>query len=276
MLSDHISPSDYHKLSKKLREFFEKKGLVECYLQNRLSILAACEDPSNISTFQYVGQIWPQIQTNQMHLERVILTEPDPQPGYFVTTTSYREEQNPIPNRHCLIFGMTEWELPCDFEKLIQFEKELLEHLGFGETSTYVEVNYVDMCEKYGVQEITHVEEQRLYEDYGPVVFLKHFPHPYSFWNMKREGEIACKVDVILTGFETIGSAQRSCDPEEMRQSFRTISDGQYAQLLYDQFGHERVDKELEDYLSLKFTTRSGAGMGQNRMITAMKKLNLL
>ena len=36
------------------------------------------------------------------------------------------------------------------------------------------------------------------------------------------------KIDVILHGIETIGSAERSCDKDEMRELFYTISDGQY------------------------------------------------
>ena len=36
---------------------------------------------------------------------------------------------------------------------------------------------------------------------------------------MKKNGDISNKVDVILHGVETIGSAERSCNKDEMRNS---------------------------------------------------------
>src|SRR6185312_14810663 len=93
--------------------------------------------------------------------------------------------------------------------------------------------------------------------------------HP--FWNMKRGSDgLYQKIDVILAGMETIGSAERSCSPEEMRDGFFTISNGQYAKLLFDAFGKERVQAELEAYLALPFFPRFGAGIGITRLIRAM------
>jgi len=88
--------------------------------------------------------------------------------------------------------------------------------------------------------------------------------------------ETAQKVDVILWGTETIGSAQRSEDANEMRTQFHQISNGQYANILYSNFTKERVLKELEDFLNLSFFTRSGGGIGLTRLIKAMKKSNLI
>ena len=75
---------------------------------------------------------------------------------------------------------------------------------------------------------------------------------------------------------ETIGSAERSCYPVAMRESFNTISDGQYARLLYDKFGETRVKDELEDFLSSTFFPRCGGGIGITRLIRAMKLEGLL
>ena len=76
MDSTHINPKDFHVVTKKLREFFEHKGWVEVHTQSRLSILAACEDPHTISTFNYGGQVWPLPQTGQMWLEHELLKNP--------------------------------------------------------------------------------------------------------------------------------------------------------------------------------------------------------
>jgi hypothetical protein len=47
-----------------------------------------------------------------------------------------------------------------------------------------------------------------------------------------------------------------------------------YADILYRLFGKERVDRELDEYLSLNFFPRFGAGIGVNRMIRALTLLH--
>ncbi len=279
MSINKINPYDFNSVNNKVKSFFQQKGLIECHVQNRLSILAACEDPETISTFDYTGQCWPLPQTGQMHLEEILLELGPDIDGIHCTTTSYRQEPNPVLGRHDLIFPMFEFEIPGDLDQLISFEKELLEYLGFGTKESFPEVDYVDMCTKYGVTELEHCHEKQLYEDYGPVVFLKYFPETTSpFWNMNRckDTQLAKKVDVIICGIETIGSAERSCDTAEMKNLFHTISDGEYAKLLYGKFSKERVEKELNDFLALNFFTRSGAGMGVTRLIKSNKQMNLM
>ena len=55
-----------------------------------------------------------------------------------------------------------------------------------------------------------------------------------------------------------------------MYSSFHTISNGEYAQLLFNKFGKERVEKELEEYLALDFFPRFGAGIGLTRLERAL------
>tara|TARA_B100000586_G_C19937755_1_gene354190 strand:- start:421 stop:696 length:276 start_codon:yes stop_codon:yes gene_type:complete len=88
---------------------------------------------------------------------------------------------------------------------------------------------------------------------------------------MKQNGDgTASKIDVIIKGIETIGSAERSSDPDEMRKQFHTISEGMYAELLYGRFGKERVEEELEEFLAHDFIPRVGGGIGLTRMIRAI------
>ena len=61
-----------------------------------------------------------------------------------------------------------------------------------------------------------------------------------------------------------------------MRHLFHTISDGMYADILYAQFGKERVEKELENFLSFEFFERCGGGIGITRLIRAMKLEKLI
>jgi hypothetical protein len=221
-----------------------------------------------VKTFEYGGLIWPLPQTGQMWLEYELLNNPE-WDGVFCISTSYREEKNPIPGRHELIFPMFEFESKGDMTTLIQLEKDLLEYLGF---DTPVEKNYDDLCEEYGGVEILENEhEQRMWNELGSSVSLQHFPlRTHPFWNMKHDDYgIFNKVDVILFGQETIGSAERSCDVEKMREMFYTIENGGYANKLFELFGQERVEKELNDFLSFNFFPRFGGGVGMTRLARA-------
>jgi aspartyl/asparaginyl-tRNA synthetase len=84
------------------------------------------------------------------------------------------------------------------------------------------------------------------------------------------------KIDVIIHGVETIGSAQRSCDKEAMRHTFNTISEGGYADMLYSNFTKERVQSEMNLFLSKEFFPRFGGGIGMTRMVRALKMSNLI
>ena len=121
-----IDSKEYHFAVSKMREFFVQRGYVEVPVQSRLSILAACEDPKTVSKFEFGNVIWPLPQTGQMWLEYELLKNPDVS-GVFCISTSYRNEPNPIPGRHDLIFPMFEFEGRGTLEDLVTLEKELLE-----------------------------------------------------------------------------------------------------------------------------------------------------
>ena len=53
---------------------------------------------------------------------------------------------------------------------------------------------------------------------------------------------------------------------------FHTISDGMYADLLFKLFGKDRVEKELDEFLSFDFFPRFGGGIGITRLISALNK----
>jgi aspartyl/asparaginyl-tRNA synthetase len=263
-----FNTTSYHALVQKMRAFFLKKGFIEVPTQSRLSILAACENPHSITTFNYQGQVWPLPQTGQMWLEYELLKNPEWN-GCFCISTSYRQEKDPIPGRHELIFPMFEFESKGTIAEMIKLESELLSHLGF---ASPVEVKYDDICNQYGgVQILENEHEQKMWNELGSVVSLQYFPlRTNPFWNMKHAGDgIFNKVDVILYGQETIGSAERSCDIEEMRNNFYTIEDGKYSQKLFELFGKDRVEAELEKFFEHEFFPRFGGGIGMTRLARA-------
>ena len=94
-----------------------------------------------------------------------------------------------------------------------------------------------------------------------------------NIWFRKKIKHIIKKIDVNIGGMETIGSAERSTDVEQMRDTFHTITDGAYSELLYKLFTKERVEAELEKFLEFDFFPRVGGGIGMTRMIAALDKL---
>ena len=264
----------YSTIVNKLRKFCLDKGFCEINTQDRLSILAACEDPETVASYNYVGQVWPLPQTGQMWLEYELLTKPE-LPGVFCVSTSYRNEKKPVPGRHKLIFPMFEFELKGSVKELAEFETEMLKSLGFGQAKDFTYKKYDELKIFYKTNELTHKHENKMLKDFGPVVFCSDFPEYTSpFWNMKKRGKAhSKKIDVIIGGNETIGSAERSTNPYEMAKEFYTISNGEYSKKLFELFGKGRVEAELNEFLSLKFFPRSGGGIGLTRLIDASKEL---
>ena len=272
-----VDTYEYDYVVSKLRSFFKQKGFLEAYPQNRLSILAACNDPLNVAIFNYDGYVWPLPQTGQMWLEYELLKNPN-ESGYFCQSTSYRHEPHPIPGRDDLIFPLFEFEMHGGMEHLITMEKELLKHLGYSEDK-FIRGKYLDVAKHYGTGELEHIHEQALNDEFSKSYFLTDFPECTStFWNTRRDPEtkLSNKVDVILSGQETISSAEREVDIPVMLRRFNTLSDGGYKDKLYDLFGSERTNQELDDYLNFAFFKRSGGGIGVTRLIRSMRMEGLI
>ena len=103
-------------------------------------------------------------------------------------------------------------------EELKQLEIELCEYLGLkldlGSIRTYQEWSDVYSVEKGG--ELQHDHEEWIGR--GMITDFPEWTSP--FWNMSRNDDgTSRKIDVILGGKETIGSAERSTDKEQMRDT---------------------------------------------------------
>lgn len=262
----------YSKLTQTLREFFQHRGYMEVPTQSRLSILAACEDPKTVSTFNFAGEKWPLPQTGQMWLEYELLKNPDI-PGVFCSSTSYRNEPNPVKGRHDLIFPMFEFEGRGNMGDLRRTLASIVKEFRFLTIETH---SYDDWARHYSVDELTHKEEERMSLEKIQSAGIEYFPtssHP--FWNMKYNDNNKRyeKIDIVLYGMETIGSAVRETDPNKMRDRFFEISGGDYKRLLMKLFGRARVMEELDEYLALPMTPRYGAGIGITRLARAVRKL---
>jgi aspartyl/asparaginyl-tRNA synthetase len=265
----------YNQIIRQCRDYFQTQlGFYEVPAQPRLSILAACEDPSTITTCSINQTTYPLPQTGQMWLEVELLKNPS-LPGVFCITTSYRDEKNPRPGRHDRVFPMFEFEAAGTMDDLRNIELGLLRHLGFNKPEL---VDYEALCEYYQTAELTADHELMMQQEFGNALSLERFPErTHPFWNMMKgtDGRYN-KIDVILHGMETIGSAEREVCPEKMRKRFFEISNGGYSELLFKHFGKERVLAELEEYLALPFFQRFGGGIGVTRLARAMQLEGLM
>lgn len=262
-------------VARDLRTFFESEGLVEVFPQNLKSILAACEEPATVRTFEYEGELWALPQTNQMWLEHFTLSNKGVR-GFYCFSTSFRAEPNPIPGRHETRFPMAEFEFEGTTEDLVGFERRLALHMGFGDIGR---IDYMAAASEFGVEELENEHEAALVTEATPWVNIENFPQKHSFWNMAKweEGKhkgLSKKIDCSIRGSdgvgkETIGSAERSSDPDQMWESFNTISDGEYKTLLFDTFGEDRVMREMDAYLAYDFFPRCGGGIGFTRFVDA-------
>ena len=137
-----IDPVKFTEATPLLRSFFLDRNFQEVHTQNRLSILAACEDPTTVATYNYNGEVWPLPQTGQMWLEYELLNSPEVS-GFFCISTSYRAEKEIVEGRHDTIFPMFEFEFPGDIKDLEKMERELCEHMGFGNGHGIVDKDYL-------------------------------------------------------------------------------------------------------------------------------------
>ena len=155
---------DYDKVVGQMRLYFTEQGFVEVPTQSRLSILAACEDPTTISQFVFDGINYPLPQTGQMWLEYELLKNPELE-GVFCLSTSYRNEPNPIKGRHQKIFPMFEFESKGNIDDLIELENELLDFLGFRKNPIYC--TYDRLCSIYDVKHLEAEHETKMNKEIG-------------------------------------------------------------------------------------------------------------
>jgi len=263
-----------HPVLRALREFFYSEGYKESFPQTRRHILPACEDERTIALYEMTGQKLPLPQTEQMGLEDDVLGTPSLE-KVFCLTASYRDEPNPKP-RHDLTFPLFEFESLGNYIDLLKTSTRLLRFLGY--TGDVVTVDYDIVAMRYGVDILDHDHEERMLNDYGPAVLLTRFPLEETYWNMKAcdDGRHAFKMDAILGGIETFGTAERETSVEKMRSQFKTVSDGKYAEKLYQEFGEERVHADLERYLGHNFVERFGGGIGVTRLIKFLEGQGLM
>lgn len=268
----HVSVKKLNPVLRGLRDFMNQNGFKESMPQVRRHIMPACEDETTIAVYNMTNLKYPLPQTGQMGLEDDVLGEDGIDKAYCLTA-SYRDEKNPKP-RHDRTFPLFEFESLGNFNNLLETSENLLRFLGY--KGIIHRVEYEEMANYYEVQTLEHEHEERMEKDLSPAVLLCRFPPEESYWNMKIQDGKAMKMDAILGGIETFGTAERECNKDTMRHQFHTISNGEYSKKLFDEFGEERVMEDLERYLEHTFVERYGGGIGVTRLIKFLEKQDLL
>lgn len=262
-------------------EILETKEILDC-LDNYLTSSYSKSKNEQYQCDQYKLQMKRIARTHKnplahtlyenMHSDNSKLLTPYIPRGYYCESTSTRDEKKAGDGRRYNTFAMSEFEMFGSYDHLRSFLHKFMAHIGF-ENVKYID--YEEACDYLNVSLIEDQEEKKLCEDIAPVVLLGKFPKRTDpYWNMKHSGEkdIYNKIDVLIHGVETIGSAERSCDVEQMKQDFYNQDQGKYCDRMFKMFGRERVETELDIFLSHEFVPRYGGGVGLQRLIEGMKK----
>lgn len=260
----------YNEIAHELRSFFQEKlHYLEIPTHTKLSILS-CKNPSTATTFQHGHTLYPLPQSSQIQLEKALLTNPQLK-GVFSLGTSYRHDPHPLPGRHDKLFPLFEFVGRGQLQDLRKIYSELLNFLGL---PTPHHVSYADRCQRYGKERLTPANEADIQRDLGNAVSLEYFTaNADPFWTIKQQDyQSYNKLHLILHGMHTFSGAEHSCDAQAMRIRFKQFMKGEYAQQLMKQFGAERVEHELEDYLSLRLTPRFSGSTGLSRLARALNR----
>lgn len=271
-----LSAKTYNCIVKKLRCFFaDHKKFMEVPAQSRHAILTAY-NPKTLATYSMSGMQWALPQSGQMILEHELLRDQSSSyEGVYCITASYSSQDSPIFNGQQKLFPLFEFESRGEHEQLKDLEKQLLQYLGFSEPR---EFSYEALCQHYNVDLLESKEQSKIWEELGDVISLQNFPERTNpFFTIKRdESGISQKVDLILYGIETVVSAQRSCNIDQMRHDFFTLRGGAYAQTLFETFGKQRVIAELENFLAQPMVPRFSGSISICSLARAMELANIL
>ena len=151
------------KVIQRLREFFLSKGFVERYFDNRLSILAACEDPFNVSTYDYVGLRWPHAQM-RADVARAQHFDRQQRPWIFLRHKKQPRRKISRGRAPLCFFSLFEFEFAGGKEDLISLVKEMLLFLGYPEDGMQ-RGTYESKAREYGVKTLENEHEARMCEE---------------------------------------------------------------------------------------------------------------
>lgn len=231
----------------KIRKFFNKKGVSEVEVSNKIKILNGTINFRNLLKLEYVGEEYPLPQTYLFSLEEEYVHS---QFGVFtfVEVYDYNEKGDPIQKIVC------EFILKGDDRIISALNNELINSFGF---SSPMVLNHEDICKKYSISSITEQVRLRINQNLGNTVTIKSYPKSeMSNWFVKStETEYLIK-ETLLNGLPTIKFSQLINDSDAMMYNFQSYDGSRMKDFLIKNFQGERIYQELTKLSNLDLEER--------------------
>ena len=249
LLSDYSTPKAYQQTVNKLRAFFATRNYKEIdphqYATTLLESHTAHYAPGKPGTVS---------QAHELSLEKALLQSPELLPGVF-----------------CLTDQSCEFAARKDTNTAQTIGQALCQWLQLGDRSVHKESDYRFIADYYKTKFLSPAHEQAIWQDFSPIFTITDKPCVLNtcFTTLTQEAH-AKTTDTVLFGMSSVTSARRSCDPEDMREAFYTVSNGEYAKSLFELFGESRVMGGLEKFLVHNFFPRYGGSIGIPQLMQAI------
>lgn len=239
-----ISLNTYNTSMRKMNNFFWQEGLTQVYPSHQVSALV--NPQGSLST--------------QLHLEKSLMLQPRAL-GYWAP------DMRSTPTINFAIHG--------NIHVLRSLLSRLCDHFEFPKaTERRADISYThqgyaivkqdrarELC---GTENLTEEHEQQLTDEFGPVVLLEHFQD--ATWNVRRfSGGKFAQVNLLIGEERCAVSSELETNKERMRHRFYKHSDR-----LRDLYGYDRLQHDLDDYLSLPMVKRIGGAIDIISLVRAL------
>ena len=249
----------YDKVIYKIRFFFKEKGFIEVFTQNNFSVI---EPMTNSELFtQHSPEIYYP-QTKQIQLDQFLLENPQ-ESGFF--SISYQFQENTL-------YPFIEF---TSNDNIRQFYTEFFNYMGLNQSVS--ENEYDDICNFYEINTLTDDIFSRINQDYGTISCIDNFPERVtSSWNIQWNDTEShyYKNMILINGINIMNLFEKSCNTVKMYNMFHT--DNIYLQQLYQRFGEDRVENELNEFLQKDFLPRIGGTIDITKIISIFFLFNLI
>lgn len=233
---------------RRLRDILNRLKFVEVCVHGELNTLAACDNPRAMCTFNHNGYTWPLPQSCLVALEHILYepkTGTDTSKGVFTVCASYRADSDGDGGRLALR-PKVEVAAFGEYSDMRDTAVTLLQELGF--LGKYRFVNYIQHARGNAwdpnvVSDILKPET---------VTFIEDIPH-YR-WDANHVSKVYCGHTELIT------VAEHTVESDKLLRAFLTFDEGRLSNHLYAQFGKERVDNDLFEFMRARSRSAGCSG----------------
>ena len=245
----------------KIRKFFNKKGVSEVEVTNKIKILNGTLNFRNLLKLEYDGLEYPLPQTYLFSLEEEYVHS---QFGVFtfVEVYDYNEKGDPIQKLLC------EFILKGEDRIISALNNELINSLGF---SSPMVLNHEDICRKYSITNITDQIRIKINQNLGNTVTIKHYPKiEMSNWFVKSTESDYMIRETLLNGLSTFKFSQLINDSDAFIYNFQSYDNSRMKDFLIKNFDGERIYGEVGQISKLDLEERFLGQIDLNNLIKSL------